>query len=443
MLRSETLPASFNAVLQTLRPCFTAPTFRAFTALTAGMIAQTGRRTVTGMLTAAGLAGIWHHSRAYWLFSGARWCADQLGLALLALIRDRLLPPGAPVLVAVDDTLFRRTGRQVFGAGWHHDPTSPAPRKSCAWGNNWIVAGIVVQLPFGSRPICLPVLARLWRKGDPAKAQIARELTELITAACPGRPIHVVADGFYGTRHWRHLDPRISVTVSLRSNAALWEIHTPVPGANGRPQHIGDKIGTPAQLATRHNQRGWREITATRYGTTGRTHILEHRCLWVRPLRTQPVRVILIRDPNPRRPKHPYDLAILTTDLTSPAEQIIERYAARWPIEVCFHDGKHLTGIGQARTRTETSVRRMVPFGLLTQTLVILWYALAGHDPSDITDRRRAAPWYTSKTEPSYQDMLTKLRRLLIAARFHPGTPRTPTAQETLAVHLAWANAAA
>jgi hypothetical protein len=440
MLRSETLPVSFAAVLQVLRPCFTAPSFRTFTALTVGLIGQTGRRTVTGMLTAAGLAGIWHHSRAYWFFTGARWCTDQLGLALVTLIRDRLLTADAAIMIAVDDSLFRRSGRTVFGTGWHHDPTSPAPRKSCAWGNNWVVAGIIVWLPFLSRPICLPVLFRLWRKGDRAKAQLARDLTELITAACPGRTIHVVADGLYGTRHWRKLDPRITLTAALRANAALSEIHTPVPGANGRPKHIGDKIGTPAQLAARGD---WQTVTVTRYGSTGHTQIIEHRCLWVGPLRTQHVRVILTRDPDPRRPKQLYDLAILTTDLTTPAAQIIERYAARWPIEVTFHDAKHITGVGQARTRTETSVRRTVPLGLLTHTLVIVWYALAGHEPGDIDHRRRAAPWYTTKTEPSYEDMLIKLRRTLIAARFHPGTPRTPTTEETLAVHQAWANTAA
>lgn len=440
MLRSETLPASFVSVLQVLRPCFTAPSLRTFTALTAGLIAQTGRRTVTGMLTAAGLAGIWHHSRAYWFFGKARWCTDQLGLALLTLIRDQLLPAGAAIRIAVDDTLFRRSGRKVFGTGWHHDPTSPAPRKSCAWGNNWIVAGIIVELPFLSRPICLPVLFRLWRKGDQAKARIARDLVELIAAACPGRQVDVVADGAYGTRHWRKLDPRITLTFALRANAALCEIHTPVPGANGRPKLIGDKIGTPADLAARG---GWHTVTVTRYGRTGHTQVIEHRCLWVGPLRTQPVRVILTRDPDPRRPKHLYDLALLTTDLTTPAAQIIERYAARWPIEVSFHDAKHITGVGQARTRTETSVRRMVPFGLLTQTLVIIWYALHGHEPGDIDHRRRATPWYTTKTEPSYEDMLIKLRRTLITARFHPTTPRTPTHEETLAIHLAWADAAA
>jgi len=440
MLPSQSLPASLARLLEQLRPCFTQPSFVTFSMLVKGMITRTGPRTVTGMLTAAGMAGTVHHSRAHWFFTHARWSPDRLGLTLLALILDQLLPPDAPITIAVDDTLFRRSGRKIFGTAWHHDPTSPAARKSTAWGNNWVVAGIVIDLPFLPSPICLPVLSRLWTKGGPAKPELAHELVELITTTYPDRQIHVIGDAAYGTRHWRTLDPGADLTISLRRNAALSEINTPTPGVTGRPKLIGDKIGTPADLAARG---GWREVTVTRYGTTGRTRIIEHRCLWVGPLRTRPVRVILIRDPAPRHPRHPYDLAILTTDLHSTAEQIVERYAARWPVETCFHDGKHITGIGQARNRTENAVRRTVPFGFLVHSLVICWYAQTGHDPDDAAQHRRDAPWYTTKTTPSYQDMLIKLRRTVIAAEFHPGTPRTPTPQETLAVHLAWANAAA
>ena len=50
---------------------------------------------------------------------------------------------------------------------------------------------------------------------------------------------------------------------------------------------------------------------------------------------------------------------------------------------------------------------------------------------------------YATKTCPAYIDMIVKLRRILIAAQFHPGVPRQPTPEEIYAVHLAWAQAAA
>ena len=74
MLRDLTLPATLSRVLDPLRSCFTAPTFEVFTALVAGLVAQPVSRTVCGMLTGAGLAGVWHHCRAHRFFSAARWC---------------------------------------------------------------------------------------------------------------------------------------------------------------------------------------------------------------------------------------------------------------------------------------------------------------------------------------------------------------------------------
>jgi hypothetical protein len=47
-------------------------------------------------------------------------------------------------------------------------------------------------------------------------------------------------------------------------------------------------------------------------------------------------------------------------------------------------------GVGQARNRVQAAVERTVPFGMLTMSLVYLWYALHGHHPDDVTDRRTA-----------------------------------------------------
>jgi hypothetical protein len=59
MLPDVTLPASLQVLLVWFQPCFTAPSFRTFCGLACGFWAQTGRRTVCGMLAGAGLAGVW------------------------------------------------------------------------------------------------------------------------------------------------------------------------------------------------------------------------------------------------------------------------------------------------------------------------------------------------------------------------------------------------
>jgi SRSO17 transposase len=131
MLPDSTVPGSLAYLLAVFRPCFTAPTFRAFTGLIVGLIASTRRRTVCGMLTGAGLERVRHHSRAHRFFAVARWSSDAVGLALTDLIVARLQPAESPLTIAVDDTLFKRSGKKVrLGA----QKLGPRWSGSSGWG---------------------------------------------------------------------------------------------------------------------------------------------------------------------------------------------------------------------------------------------------------------------------------------------------------------------
>ena len=74
------VPASLMTLLAVFAPLFTAPSFRTFTMLACGFLAQSGKRTVCGMLTGAGLSRLWPHDRAHYFFSRARWNPDDLGI---------------------------------------------------------------------------------------------------------------------------------------------------------------------------------------------------------------------------------------------------------------------------------------------------------------------------------------------------------------------------
>ncbi|MGH3856517.1 MAG: hypothetical protein ACRDR6_24120 [Pseudonocardiaceae bacterium] len=83
-----------------------------------------------------------------------------------------------------------------------------------------------------------------------------------------------------------------------------------------------------------------------------------------------------------------------------------------------------------------------MPFGLTCLSLITIWYAPHGHAPDDALVHRTRARWYTTKTEPSYDDMTIKLRRVIIAARFHSPRPYQATPEQTRAILTAWAAAA-
>ncbi|MFI5780081.1 transposase [Nocardia sp. NPDC051570] len=301
---------------------------------------------------------------------------------------------------------------------------------------------MVVELPFADRPIALPVLFRLWRPGGPTKTILARDLIGRIAAARPDRAVHVVADGAYVCSTLRQLPMNVTLTGPLPRNAALYDVHPDLDnppnmqGRRGRPRTRGTRIGTPAELAATTTGQ---PVTVTRYGRTATVTVHERRCLWYGAFRSQPVRVLVVREP--RRP----GLALLTTDTTTTttAAELITRYSARWSIEVAFFNAKNVTGAGEARNRTRAAVERTVPFGMLTQTLVILWYHLAGHSPAVVAEHRTRARWYTTKTHPSYPDMLTKLRRTLITAQYRADLPGDPTPEQIHTIRLAWENTAA
>ena len=345
---TPSLPRSLADLLTAFGPCFTQPTFQTFQALVAGFLTQPGQRTVTGMLVGASLAGRRHHDLAYRFFVTARWSADQLGLVLLDLITQTLVPAGAPIVLAVDDTLWHRTGRKIHGTAWHHDGNGPG-RHRPAWGHGWVVVGVIVHLPFVTRAVCLPILARLWLPGerDRTPLLLARELLDLTTGHLGDRPVHLVGDAAYIGKPLRGLPAHVTVTARLRSDAALYQPAPPPTGRPGRPRVKGNRLPDLVVIAAMTRYR-WTPARLRCYGQTLDREVLAIRCLWYGALGSQLVQVVLSR-----RLGAPdgYELALVTTDLTATPAQVIERYSHRWSEETTFLDARHLAGVGQARTR--------------------------------------------------------------------------------------------
>jgi hypothetical protein len=434
---SEPVPASLLSLLAGLAPLFTAPSFRTFCGLACGFLARPGKPTVCGMLEGAGLSRLWPHDRAHSFFSRARWKPDELGLAVARLAVSLLVPDGEPVAVAIDDTLFRRRGKKIWAASWFHDGSAQGPAKT-GYGNNWVVLAVIVRIPMIARPVAVPVMAKLVIKGSNSASRLwlARRMTGQLAGALPGRAIHVTADSAYAGGELKGLPAGVTWTTRLRKDAALHALPPQRTGKRGRPRVKGDRLPSLARLAA---TTAFTQVTVTRYGKTVAVQAAVATCLWHSVFGSRPVTVVIVRD----KSASGLNIALVTTDTTATAAQVIERYATRWAIEVAIQDAKQLFGAGQARNRTARAVERTLPFQLACQAIAVLWYATAGHDPADAENRRSAAPWYTTKSQPSTADMTAKLRRVIIAARFHVSRPGHPTREEISALRLAWADAAA
>lgn len=209
-----------------------------------------------------------------------------------------------------------------------HDGAAKGP-KPIGYGNCWVVLGVIVDLPLLRRPVCLPLLARLWFPKGTRKIAHARAMVERVATRYPDRSIHVVGDAAYISEHLRELGDTITWTSRLKVTSVLYQPPPPRTGRVGRPKTRGPRLGTPGDLAAAAT---WHKATVRRYGRTDTVQIAEAFCIWFGVLRTQLLRVILVRDDKPRtkdKDERGYGLPLVTTDLTTTPEDLIARYASR------------------------------------------------------------------------------------------------------------------
>jgi len=418
----------FHMILVPLAAVFSQPSFCNFVFLLEGWVRAGGRAMTSTVLTA------WetypkHFATYYRFFSEAAWNADALGVALLKLVLP-LLPEG-PVLAVVDDTLARKTGKHIWGANMHHDPLGWLP-NALAFGHNWVVLAVVLNVPLVHRPVAVPVLWRLYRSrktragktrrgrrerksvGAASKAEyrtrpeLAVELLHVLRDALgPQRPVHALGDSAYGGKSvTRNLPPNMTTFSRVPMNAALYAPAPPrKPGQKGCPRKKGERLPTPKEMAARNS--GWRTTTVRIYGKAVSVRYKTAVVLWYNSTRTMALRIVLVRDPKGRRK----DDCFFSTDPATTPEAIIETYARRWSLEVAFRDAKQLLGFERSQARTPKAVKRTGPFAFVVYTVTVAWFAQYGHRhyPDLIPNR----PWYRHKRAPSFADMHHILRTLL------------------------------
>ena len=401
------LVTSFVALLQPLALVMTAPSFdNALTLLTGWVFAP--RRTVTGMIAAAGAVGRKHHSAFHRLFAGARWSRDALGLVVFDLIAPWL---GETVLLAGDDTLARKRGLKVFGVGMHHDPLLSSRGKAITnWGHSWVVLGVLVRFPlWPERVFCLPILFRLYlnKKSAAKHRRVYRSrpelMVEMLTLLCQARKtrrFHLIADSAYGGQSvLNHLPGNCDLTSRLVMDARLYGPRPErVPGRNGRPRKRGPQLPTPAAMLQERAQRVELKI----YGRQDRVRM----CDAVGSVYAAPERLLRIVAVEPLTGGRTKQAFYSTCHRATPVE-VLTWYAWRWAIEVANRDCKQSLGFEEPQGWTRRAVERTAPMAMLLYSLIVLWFAREGH--RDYRPLHR--PWYTTKTDPSFADMLATLRR--------------------------------
>jgi hypothetical protein len=157
------------------------------------------------------------------------------------------------------------------------------------------------------------------------------------------RRVDLLADGAYAGKQLRELPRQVSVTTRLHADACLYRLPPPRrPGTRGRPPTRGERLPDLTRLAGMVTTPfGLHQVS--RYGHGGLAAIAGFTCLWPGVFGTRPVQVVLVRPPDA---PDGFDLALVTTDLAATPQALVERYAARWQVEVCFRQMRQDAGVG-------------------------------------------------------------------------------------------------
>jgi DDE superfamily endonuclease len=402
---------SLAALVDPFRDCFHPQVFSTFQALLAGWIVCLGPRTLSEVWQATGLAAKRHHDTAYAVFHSAVWEWDDLGIILATLILAHLVPGGV-VWIVVDDTLCHKRGAKVAFGGIFLDAVLSSRRhKTFRFGLNWVVLGIAVPLPMRpDRYFCLPVLWRLYRKkgtaGYQTRPQAAATLARRLAEANPGREFWLVGDSAYVNATVLQGRPaNLQVIGPLHWQAALYERPGPRrPGQRGASRKKGDRLPIPRAMIEDEASYPAEilEVAFPKQTRSLRVQVIRD-VLWYRGCKTEPVVVVLVRDPAGQW----RDEALVATDPSASAVFVILGYCRRWSVELTFFDSKQFLGLHDPRVRSARSVERAHPMAWFVGSLTVLWYSVAGHAGPHVVRER---PWYKQKVTPTFADMLGALR---------------------------------
>lgn len=420
---------SFEGLLQVFVLAMTEPTAATFRQLVVGWVFAP-RRSLMGMIRTADANR--HHAAFHRIFSTAKWSLDEVGLRLFDLIL-RWAPQGTVFLVG-DDTLISRRGLKIFGTGMHRDPClSSRSHTVTRWGHCWVVLTVVIESPrTPGRYFALPVMARLylnhqaaakWRRKYRSKTDLMIEMLERIEGHATGQALHFLGDFAYtAPAVLARIPARIDVTGRADLDARLHGAPPARPaGQRGRPRVRGERLPSPRELL---GQSGLKRMKLALY--QGRPYQVRVARIEARFFRTpgRVVQVVAVEHLRGGRGKEVF----YSTRTDASADEIMQSFSRRWPVEVTFHDAKQHLGIGEPQNRTRQAARRTAATGFLLYSLVTLWHECIRPEPAP-----RLRNWH-GKSAPSFADMLAALRSDSFEQfkQMHLSTPAIPPAVQKI-----------
>jgi hypothetical protein len=393
---------AFNRLFDQAKPAFAQDrTFERARTLAMSSLVGLGRRTVSGMLCASAQQ-FTDWSAAYRLFERQRFDTN----ALFAPVRREVvgrLGHEEPLVVMMDDTLIRKRGRKVHGAGWKRDPLGPPFCSNFVWGQRFLqisaalpdssapgrARGIPIDLTHAPSPVKPGKRASeaAWEeyrirqqamKVSSVGAARLCDLREHLDQEDGERRLILSVDGGFTNRTvFRNLPQNTVAIGRIRKDAKLFlPPDKEAEPRRGRRRWYGAPLPTPEQIR-QDDASPWITVTAF---AAGKNHLFEVKT--VAPVRwlgtgATDVRLVVVR-PLAYRPRKGARLLyrnpvyLLCTDPDLPLDQLLQSYLWRWEVELNFRDEKTVMGVGEAQVRSQMAVESVPAFVVAAYAFLLL-----------------------------------------------------------------------
>jgi Transposase DDE domain len=370
------------------------------------LLCREKRRTASAWFRAAGIGSDFRP--AYQVLGSVGRRVRLLGVSLLSAIEKVVGEPASRQVFALDDTVTKRYGPCVEGAGVHRNPTPGPAAQNWVYGHVWVTLARVVRHQLWGA-IGLPVQAALYVRRKSldtippdcrwrfrTKLEWAVELVKwlVLWVGHQSKPIWLLMDGAYAKRVVLRAARLAGVIVvsRLRHDAALRTL----PDAKRRRGQRGRKptYGKQAiSLAKRAAARGgWTTEEIEVYGRIEEKTYKTFLATW--PPAGGVIRVVLVQNEGGW-------VAYFCTDVDATAADILGLVSDRSAIEQVFHDVKEIWGAGQQQLRHVYANVGAWHLNLWAHTLVELW---AWQRSEDKLVDRSASPWDAEWRRPSHAD---------------------------------------
>ena len=349
-------------------------------------------------------------SADYRLYSGR---LDQQALFKPIINRAaKMTPENEPIVLCVDDSLMKKTGRHIQQAGYYRDPLGPAFHTNLIYALRFVQVSMALPDPnyirsYRTIPVAGSIIVKAPKDATDAQREAytpstkALELLDQIRQALPEeqskRKIVLCGDAHYTTSTLlQRLPENVTYIGRFRKDAALSAPCDQKSTGRGRPKAYGSDLPMPEELR-KDRAVPWKTATIKRGGKNISVRYKRiARAKWKPAGEKRTIQVVVLGPLQRGRTvqgqlKYTQPAFLLCTDPDMPIADLIQTYMIRWGIEVNFRDEKQLFGIGQAQVRHARRVM-VAPLVAIASYAALL---LAGRE--EFSDGRKPAHLRTGK----------------------------------------------